>query len=627
MLYRKSQSILFFSGIFLFVWLAVDPRLIYHSFGMIMDYPEFSTGWLFFKEVLSEPAGPIRYLAGFLSQWFYYSWIGAVIVTALAWSMYFLSGTLVAVSGGRRNNILCYLPAIGVLVMYAGYNHPLSMSLAMATTILFAVVYAKIPFSNNVFACGVLVGLAIVLYYIAGGASLFFPLLVAACEVVARRRIRFALLCVVLGAAVIGLVMFFFVDTPLQQAWSLMLPFHQEISRNTSRLTTNIVISLYAYVFLLIWWTGLWQRIITRKASSKQTHQSRKRKSQKKDTAPPLLSSGRFMQLIQSLLLVGITVAAVSLSYDRNKKLYLTISRFAQDKNWHDVLSTTQKSPRAANNVFCNHDINRALYHTGRLGWDMFEYKQHPSALLLMIGMQKQSLIRNLKGIDIFIELGDLNFAEQLAYEVLELKGDSPHILDALARINMIKGQTETARFFLTALSMNPIYDNHAERLIEHLDSDPDLTSDEKTMYLRKCMLIKDQPALDYNEEFLLQELLQKYRGNRMAFEYMMTFYLLTGQHKKISENITHFRDMGYEKIPRCYEEAILLHIAMSGNEPNMHGWTISSETMKRYEAFNSVGRNPAYNHLSPDQIKEILAKNFSDSYFFYYLFTLQEAR
>jgi hypothetical protein len=257
------------------------------------------------------------------------------------------------------------------------------------------------------------------------------------------------------------------------------------------------------------------------------------------------------------------------------------------------------------------------------LGSELFAYRQHPSALMLISGMRGQSIVRNLKGCDMFIELGDLNFAEQLAYEVLELKGDSPRVLDRLARINIVKGQTETALVFLNALSLDMIYDDYAERLTGRLEDDPELKSDEEIERLRKCMLVENVAALDYDEESLLLKLLARNGGNRMAFEYLMAYYLLTGQHDKVAGDIERFGELGYEKIPRCFEEGIVLSIAMSAKEPDLHGWKISVATTKRYEAFNSAGRNPAYKGLDKAAFKGLLGRDFADSYFFYYLFNL----
>ncbi len=619
------RSLLFFFGMFLFVWRLLDPRLIFHSFGMIRGYPEFSWGGLFLKEALFCWGGPVEYLGALLSQYFYYSWVGALIVTGAAWSFYRLTGSLVALYGGRRSHILCYLPAVGVLMMYADYAHPLNACLAMLTSLLFVVMYAKRRF-RGVVPNGILfVVFAVTVHFVAGSASLCFVILAGVFEIVPRRKVYFGLVISVLGAAAVWLVIFCFVDIPMQQAYCRLLPLDSEMSRDLGRLSLYIALSMYVFMFLFLLFIGFQSRIPARRVSGKHRPRGSRRAS-KTDTAKRRVLSGRVMWAVQSLLLVGMTVTAVLYSFDSHARQVFRISLLARHEKWHDVLMAAGEMPEATRNIYVNHDINRALFHVGRLGSELFNYYQHPSALLLMSGVQGQSIIRNVKACDIFLELGDLNFAEQLAYEVLELKGDNPHILDRLARINLVKGQVETARVFLEALSMDLIHADHAEQLIQRLNTDPDLTDDQAIERLRRCMLVEDDVSLDSDEESLLLKLLARHPGNRMAFEYLMAYYLLTGQPDKVVGKIQYFRDLGYEKIPRCFEEAIVLSMAMAEREPNLHGWTISRQTMERYEAFSRIGRNPKYRGLGKAQLKGALARKLSDTYFFYYLFGLSRA-
>ena len=65
------RSFIFFILFYLYLWLDVDPRLIYHGGGVIEDFPVFFRGWAFFQEFISYPGGPVEYLSAFLFQFFY----------------------------------------------------------------------------------------------------------------------------------------------------------------------------------------------------------------------------------------------------------------------------------------------------------------------------------------------------------------------------------------------------------------------------------------------------------------------------------------------------------------------------------------------------------------------------
>ena len=80
---RKAESVsdllaflpsylLFFLLCFLYLWLVVEPHLLYYCFGTILpDAPAFATGWPFLRDSLGLPGGSVTYVAGFLSQGYY----------------------------------------------------------------------------------------------------------------------------------------------------------------------------------------------------------------------------------------------------------------------------------------------------------------------------------------------------------------------------------------------------------------------------------------------------------------------------------------------------------------------------------------------------------------------------
>ncbi|MHC4739419.1 MAG: DUF6057 family protein [Planctomycetota bacterium] len=84
------RSFVFFILFYLYLWLEVDLRLIYHTSGVISNFPAFFRGWVFFRQFMAYPGGPAEYLSAFLSQFFYYSWAGAFVVTLQAMAHLYL---------------------------------------------------------------------------------------------------------------------------------------------------------------------------------------------------------------------------------------------------------------------------------------------------------------------------------------------------------------------------------------------------------------------------------------------------------------------------------------------------------------------------------------------------------
>jgi hypothetical protein len=101
------DSIVFFVFTYLYVLLLIETRLIYHSFGIFITYPAFSTGFEFLKSHISYPGGIIEYVGNFLSQLYYFSWLGALIVTAIALLLY-IAGRILLKSSAIKSKLLCY---------------------------------------------------------------------------------------------------------------------------------------------------------------------------------------------------------------------------------------------------------------------------------------------------------------------------------------------------------------------------------------------------------------------------------------------------------------------------------------------------------------------------------------
>jgi hypothetical protein len=103
-----------------------------------------------------------------------------------------------------------------------------------------------------------------------------------------------------------------------------------------------------------------------------------------------------------------------------------------------------------------------------------------------------------------------------------------------------------------------------------------------------------------------------------MAFEYLMAEYLTTNQLEKFVQNLWRLDDFDYQKVPRHYEEAILIYSKLTRKEVDLHGRKISTETAERGRKFFGTLN---YFTLDKKAAYNALAKDFGNSYFFYNVF------
>jgi len=115
------QNLLFFVLCFFYLWLVVEPNLIYHCYGTILpDAPLFATGRAFLLNRLTVPGGGVLYVAGLLSQGYYYAWLGAAIIVLVGLGIGESLRRHLALAGAANSGPLTALPAVAFLLIY---NH------------------------------------------------------------------------------------------------------------------------------------------------------------------------------------------------------------------------------------------------------------------------------------------------------------------------------------------------------------------------------------------------------------------------------------------------------------------------------------------------------------------------
>jgi len=626
-----SQSLIFFTLFYLYLWLCVDLRLMYHGAGVITNFPAFYKGWAFFRTFLSYPGGPLEYLSAFLSQLFYYSGAGALVVTVQAWLLSVCIDYLSKAMSLPRIRWMRFIPPILLLILYTRYAYHFPTTLAFLTALLFVCLYLKMTLSQTAISrySGTFLSLSVILYYLAGGAFLLFAVVCAIYELLFRSRWKmslFYLLSAVVIPYVVGLLIF---RVSIIDAFCNMLPFSWKILYYESRRRgVTIVYLLYLLPPLTLLVFGLWQILLSRLGSAKSRRAKRLRNKSTKRPANILSWFWHSQKLrwgIESLLLLAVAGSAVFLSRDDNLKTRFKVDYYAYHKMWPEVLISARTNPI---NPFIAHAVNRALYHTGRLNYDMFSWPQSPNYLFLTDTGYKWV---DWQIFDVYLDLGLLNLAENALTDCLEALGDRPMVLKRLALINMVKENypanggfksepsvAGSARVYLKALSKTLFDADWADYYLARLKSDPDLSEETEIQRLRSLCLQEDFGYTGIPVEKMLLQLLEKNKQNRMAFEYLMAWYLLNKHLAKLALNIERLKDFGYPRLPTHYEEASLIYVYGTGKPLNLSGYQPNPQLRQQIENFSRL--LSSYGADKQAAFKD-LSENFRNTYFFYYIY------
>ncbi len=316
------------------------------------------------------------------------------------------------------------------------------------------------------------------------------------------------------------------------------------------------------------------------------------------------------------LAALAVAAGVLLLTFEGHRKTSIQVDWHAEHGRWEKALEAASRlrvRPDAATRL----RIHQALYHSDRLTQDLFAFPQWKGADLLPSMREGPGVCRSLSAT--LLELGQVGLAEHFAHEALELEGERPALLWQLARIHVLQDRPRAARVFLNRLRQVPFHRQVAERRLQALDRDPSLAGETDIARIRPLLVNSDYAASGVSAEFLLRQLLRSNRRNRMAFEYLMAHYLLTGQLDALVRELAALDAFGVWETPRHLEEAALAFLTTNGEDrTEIAGRRASAETVRRHRQFQEL---LAQNRGRVTGLEMRLAREYGDTFWFYQLF------
>lgn len=591
--FMPCSCALFFAGYYLFlIWFA-EPKVQYFGRPVAFLFDK-----RFFKNLLIRPGGLVEYVSAGLYQCYQWNYLGAAITTLLALLLTVGAWLLLRSDKRTEAGTLSLWPAVALLVVQRQYAFAwMETSLALVCAMLLAGAYAWLP-ARSVWGRGVLfLALSLAIYPILAGAYLVFAFYCGLVEALTGRRYLFMTGLWVCAAVVpLGGALLFAVHPA--ESYLLLLPFGLG--------TFSTVKALLPYVALPL---ALGVATLTSPPAPSPAGNQRKRAA---------AMGARWGLRLRPALLVILAVASVSLGWNGNSQRIARINCLAHDRQWEQVLE--EAGLLSAYTPAAVAQINRALCQTGRLPGEMFNYPQSANYDLWLSMHKTLDPNQCMVASDLLFELGQVNRAERMAGEALELNGYLPEVLRRLADVEVLKGEPEAARIFLNLLAKTPFHGKWADERRRELAVDPGLSKDPELRQVRLLALREDSPFAMTTEPILLQCLRQNHT-NRMAFEYLMAHFLLN----RDLENFVHYlggaKVFKYPEIPKHYEEALVLAQGLKGaalNIPDINGKMPGEEATRKYERFRDFMRSKGNN---PEVAKTLLSAEFGNTYWYYFAF------
>ena len=200
----------------------------------------------------------------------------------------------------------------------------------------------------------------------------------------------------------------------------------------------------------------------------------------------------------------------------------------ARYQQWNRILETV--NAEKPNNQIGVTVQNLALAMHGMLLEQMANYNQNGIAGLLPD--VKEDATSPLPTAEAFYQLGMINVAQRTVFEAQEAILDfqkSGRCYKRLAQTNLINGQYAVARKYLSALQKTLFYRDWANETLPLLGDEEAIDRHPEYGRLRQSAYTEDFYFSDHVTPEMLKSLYYRNKENRLAYQYLLAYYMLTG--------------------------------------------------------------------------------------------------
>jgi hypothetical protein len=611
------------AGIFWIVWKWIDPAFASHVSlnsslqDSTIGFPDFYLTSNFFRNELSQPGGLACYLSSLLCQTYSVSWLGSLLLSLEAlviWlGVYALlqrATSLRAVVGAskceatpkslrlpRLTFLACAVPSLLLLGTWTnGFPYPsatLSVILGIYSALLGSVVRPRNQWARLV----ILLILSMLVFMTGTSALLVFVPLGLFLEIMAGSGWSWAATflsggCLVPFAA--GMLLYGL--SPRESA-SLMIPAGLgDWDLNAARQMVHTF--------------GLSDRMVMTSTLMKGVCLSAA------VCGPICLAATRYAKRVRRIplaaawpagtaLLLGSVFGMVRATWNDSMHTFLAVDYYAAQQMWDQARSAAKGHER---NAYISCVAAQAAYHTGDLVKELPVF-QDPTDLLLA----KRESLSSWRKSDLYFDLGYVNMSLHHSAEAMEMFGERPALIKRLALMNLALGNFSSGKIYLNCLSQIPFQSGWAKEYLAKLDVDPNLAADPEIQRLRKCRVRNDLVGqLPVDQEMML--LLLANRNNRMAFEYMITYYLLTRDLQNFLQQLPRINDFPGMTLSPLWQEALLM--AVYSPTKQVDDPRVTPDVRNRFEELVRIVRESG-----TDQARARIGPKYANTYFFYYLF------
>lgn len=479
-------------------WALVYPcALSFHEQNQLFRY-----SWSYLQERLAQPGGLCAWMSEFLTQFYYYPTVGALIIAALLLGIYGCTFRYLhslqpltpnhdnkapKTALTRRSAILSAILPCALLCLMGNEQVMLCYVVALLLTLLAGVCSMRL-------SLGALIPIQIILYYIAGPVAYLF----------AAMRFRSCRHFLALAITVVACLLLSYAFLTPHYPWAVWmhgLYYFRAVRFDLTAPAALLLLPILVPVLAL-----------------GQLH------------IPSLFRWSMPAAVTASLLLALATCLGVRYCYDTDKYAQLRQDYLIRRGRWQTLLDEARlHQPHTA--MSCT-AVNLALAMTNQLPTHRQQYYQCGMEGLLL--SQQRDNIQTLPTMEAFYQLGLINLTQWYAFEAQQSipnQNHSARLTQRLAECCLITGRYEVASKYIDLLKQTQFYSHWATQAEMLLWNDALLNRHTEYGRLRRWMppvaddCIFPHPDID----IIIGRLYARNHDNLLALQY----YLTTTEYKK----------------------------------------------------------------------------------------------
>ncbi|MFV0417746.1 MAG: DUF6057 family protein [Dysgonomonas sp.] len=589
--YKNVYKLNGYVSIFLFAIVAFLWLLIFNRYHLIITQEEnqlFRTDYFYFQSYMQSPGGLTEYLGSFFTQFYYYPWLGALIISLVTSLVYLLLMKICKTNSILivRFFIIPFTIPVLLIISYADFDTYYQLSHTLGICIVLFLAWLYLLFDGKIrYVSGIT--LYIFSYFITGGNALLFSAIVIITELFRKDRSFLYIGGLILFSISIPYLSHLFIYTVLLKSAYLAGTF---FDTSLDSKTYNIA------------WTSIPIIYLISKCTTK--------KSWLEKTKPIKVLTPYYIIICASLFWIGKTYN----NPDTDSIAHMVYE--SQHRNWKKVLEISERYRSDKNKTLHLYYTNMALSELGLLSSKMFHYNQIGTGLFIQWA---SAYISPWYNGELYYQMGIMSEAEHCAYEAM-VNNDKEHSSKPLKRLvytTMLRKDSAGFEKYIKLFENSPIYSNWAKQQREYYikaQTDTTFQIPETPKPLEHQDFFMNYNIYGYN----LMMPLQANKSNKKLFEYLTAYFLLL---KDLESVIFMFEEyyssISYDKMPRHYEEALLVYVSIFNNKKDLlNKYTISKETMDDFNEYVLLAEEATYS-----QGMEYLKKRHGNTYWYYFQF------